>query len=88
MRTDFSYSTQGILYKKESYSNNEIIERQTWDPKKAVQMEHSFWGHGGLLNTAWTFKYEYDAFDNWTRQIMYKNDIPERILEREIEYYQ
>ena len=51
-------------------------------------MEHSFWGHGGLLNTAWTFKYEYDAFGNWTRQIMYKNDIPERILGREIEYYQ
>jgi len=33
-------------------------------------------------------KYEYDSSDNWTKKIVYLNEKPERIVERQIVYYQ
>jgi hypothetical protein len=35
-----------------------------------------------------TYKYEYDGKKNWVQRIDYKNNIPEYIIEREIEYYE
>jgi len=33
------------------------------------------------------YKYEYDEKNNWIRQIQFRNDIPQYIIEREIAYY-
>lgn len=43
----------------------------------------------GTLHYSWkeTYEFTYDEQGNWTRQVIYKNDTPEFILERTIIYY-
>ena len=40
-----------------------------------------------IVDCEYTYKYELDTINNWIKRIDFKNDKPQYILEREIEYY-
>ena len=42
----------------------------------------------GILGEKLTFKYDYDRHHNWTKQVVFKDDKPKYIIEREILYYE
>jgi len=76
-----SYNTDGQLKGRHTYKyddkGNEI-------EKSEYSYEYSFIGE--LVKTE-SFKFKYDHKGNWIEKIEYENDIPQRIFEREIEYY-
>lgn len=54
---------------------------------KGNNIEFNFLNSDGSLDTKLTYHYDYDTENNWIEQIKYKNNIPQEIIERTIEYY-
>jgi len=56
--------------------------------EKGNKTEESRYDINGNLVLDVNYKYDYDDKGNWIRKIKFENEIPEYILEREIEYYE
>jgi len=71
----------------ESYREDEDA-KVTWKYDKFGNMtELKNFNPGGSLNIHMELKYEYDNNDNWTKRLKLENNIPQYIVERQIEYY-
>ena len=73
------FNSKGYLTTKgiSKYNNhNDIIERRIFEANDAILKAHT------------TYRYKYDANNNWIEQVYYKNDgIPHVLVKRTIEYY-
>ena len=54
---------------------------------KGNQNERNKYNSDGSLSYEATFEYIYDEKNNWIKRILFWEDIPKKIVEREIEYY-
>ena len=72
-----SYNSDGSLDYKYTYKYDE----------KGNEIESNRYKSDGSLNYKFTYKYEFDKQDNWIKKIIFLNEIPKYILEREYEYY-
>jgi len=71
------YNSEGSLFYKLSYKYDD----------KCNQIEKNNYNSDGSLDYKYTYKYNYNEKNNWIERLELKNDIPQYILEREIEYY-
>lgn len=80
-RWTLKYDDKGNLIKKEYYGLHRPLKNNTgqWIAKRGP------WKI--TLKSSSTFKYEFDNKGNWIKRIDFYNNIPEHIIEREIEYF-
>ncbi len=94
---------EGNIQEKVSYKYNikgQVVELSWYGPEDGSTekysyeynenghvIEYSRYDSDGSLNNKNTYKYEYDKFGNWLKKIIFENEIPKYILEREIEYF-
>ena len=57
-----------------------------YDEKGNMIEDNKYWFDANLADVI-TYKYEFDKKDNWIKKIEYRDNHPETITEREIEYY-
>lgn len=97
------YNADGSLEYKLTYqydNKGNIVEENWYDPyvsldskwtyqydNKGNKVEENGYNADGSLDFKSTYQYEYDSKDNWTQKKEYKNNKPNEITERKIEYY-
>jgi rRNA maturation endonuclease Nob1 len=69
-----------------------ILEQEFNDDGSRIEEKHTDYYLGTKETTTSTYEYEYeyeeyDMKDNWTKRVLYRDDKPYQIQEREIEYY-
>jgi len=72
-----NYKSDGSLGSKYTYKYDD----------KGNKIEENNYNSDGSLDYKYTYKYNYNEKNNWIERLELKNDIPQYILEREIEYY-
>ncbi len=87
-----------VVYKYDRQGNQNKITRYRPDGSIGLKFENKFDDNGNLIEqlkfnnkgvslSEKTYKYEFDSYNNWTKQIEFLNDNAIRIIERDIEYY-
>ena len=61
-------------------------ETYKYDDNKNL-IEKNVYKSDGIINYKSSYEYKYDKNDNWIKKIEFKDDIPQDITVREIEYY-
>lgn len=82
------YDDKGNMIENNWYNSNSSFDWKhiyKYDGKGNM-VEKNEYKSDGIINNKYTYN-EYDKFDNWVKRIDYKNEIPQFIVEREIEYY-
>lgn len=86
----FEYDNKGNFIQKDSYKEEVLYERKIikYDDNNNILEKKQYYIVDENLNTKYSYKYtKYDSNSNWIQQIEYENDKPQKIVEREIEYY-
>lgn len=63
-----------------------IMRKYKYD-KNGNEIEYQWLDLNGTQRGTFTYKYEFDLKDNWTKKIEFENSVPKEITERAIEYY-
>ncbi|MFJ1435169.1 hypothetical protein ACILFN_07460, partial [Capnocytophaga canimorsus] len=85
-KTAFKYDTNGNLIEANSYNSDGSLSGKTackYDTNGNLIEANGYNSDGSLYATD-IYTYEYDKYGNWVKRIMYNNDKPESIDEREI----
>ena len=83
-----SYSAEdrfGEIQKKEGSLSSKYTNK--FDDKGNI-IESNYYKADGKLDFKVTNKFEFDEKGNWIKEISFKNQIPENIVERKYEYYE
>ncbi|CEN52128.1 conserved exported hypothetical protein [Capnocytophaga canimorsus] len=86
----YKYDTNGNRIEANSYNSDGSLSGKTafkYDTN-GNRIEANRYNSDGSLYATDIYTYEYDKYGNWVKRIMYNNDKPESIDEREIEYYE
>ncbi len=73
------YYSGGVM-SKDSYKyddNHNVIENIEYDDEDEQ-----------IINKEYSYEYEYDKKGNWTKQIVYEDHFPKKVIERTIEYFE
>ncbi len=86
----YKYDSKGNkIEENRYYSDGSLNYKWTYKyDNRGNKIEKKWYKSDGSLWWKNTFKYEYDKHGNWIKQIIYKNDKPYQIVEREYEYYE
>ena len=87
-RFTYKYDRAGNKIENDRYTSQGTLEKTViygYDNKRNVTEEVSTSPDGSKITYTWV--YEYDQQDNWTRKIKYFEKKAQNILERKIEYY-
>jgi len=87
-RITYKYNLQGKITEKITEINDYLNEKITfkYDSNGNIT-EKTKHDYTGSLVYKKTFKYEFDKDNNWIKKIIYKEGIPQYIVERKIQYY-
>ncbi|OPZ97421.1 MAG: hypothetical protein BWY70_01507 [Bacteroidetes bacterium ADurb.Bin408] len=86
-KIQYKYNEQGQLTESGEYNPDGILFSKTkfkYNTQGQLECEHTYSTDGNLDTKC---LYEYDEKGNWTKAVKYKNDIPQYIRERIIEYF-
>ena len=81
----FSYNKEGLLHKDSSINmeeNRSTFATYEYDEYSNISLQKMT----GDINVELEFKYEYDSQNNWTKLIVYRDEMPIKYFERIIEY--
>ncbi|MDC1197661.1 hypothetical protein N8035_02310 [Algibacter sp.] len=83
------YDDKGNRIEQDDYGSDGSLEyRYTFKyDDKGNEIERNRHKSDWIVDCEYTYKYELDTKNNWIKRIDFKNDKPQYILEREIEYY-
>jgi|SRR5690554_1154702 len=82
------YDEKCNLIESKMYHNKELEHTRVCKyDENNNQIEENRYDSFGKLIEVQKYKYKYDDKGNWMEKIEYENDIPKKITEREIEYY-
>ncbi|WP_172918670.1 hypothetical protein [Capnocytophaga canis] len=84
----FKYDNKGNQIEQQLFSNKDNIKAILEYDSEGNPIKKSFLDNFGDIFLVVTSSYTYDKYKNWIRHIIYKNKKIERIVEREIEYYE
>jgi hypothetical protein len=90
MKQTYKYDTKGNKIEMNVYigDNGSLDSKYTYKyDDKGDKMEENEYRKDGSLDYKCTYKHEYDKNLNWIKQTEYKNGAPNKITEREIEYF-
>lgn len=83
------YDEKGNVIEETRYNSNGKLSSKSkylYDDE-GNKIEENWYNADGILGSKYKYQYKYDQQGNWTEQIEYENDIPQKIKERTIEYY-
>jgi hypothetical protein len=69
------------------YDDNELIKRLVFVNDDGNMEELKIYGANERVINEYSFKYEFDDYGNWTKRVVYVEDVPKYINTREIEYF-
>jgi hypothetical protein len=87
--TDYSFSPEGFLEQRKIYSAPEkmtdLFVFKNNDKGERISEHHENFVNGDIIDEE--LKYEYDKKGNWVLRVHYRDNIPYRLFERDIKYY-
>jgi len=90
MRITYKYDKNGNNIELIGYDSDGSVEGKItykYD-EQGNPIEGYLYNLDGSLAEEYTSQYEYDEQKNWTKKIEFRNDVPQRITEREYQYYE
>jgi YD repeat-containing protein len=87
----FKYDDGNLIEEKQYNEEGELTDKWEFkydDDGNQIKVKHTDYSSDTKETTTSTYKYEeYDKKGNWTKRVLYRDDKPYQIQEREIEYY-
>ncbi len=86
---NYKYDGKKNLIEEDKYQSDVTLEYRVVNKydDRGNQIEESKFKADGSLDYQNTWKYEFDAQNNWTKKFVYKNNIIGHVFIREIRYY-
>ncbi len=83
-----TYNSKGEVIVDETFnSNNKLITKLVYDNDGNLLEWHRLSDYKSLGMELYTWKYEFDKYNNWVKKYQYYNKKASMYFEREIEYY-
>jgi hypothetical protein len=88
-KNTYKYDDKGNEIEKNFYNSSGSLGNKStykYDDKGNLIEENSYYSDGSLESKE-TYMYEFDKMGNWIKRVSFKEDKPDVITERVIEYY-
>ena len=89
-KATYKYDEKGNKIEENRYNSDGSLDKKytyKYDEKGNRIEKNEYNSDGSIVIEKWTNKNEYDKQGNWIKTIVFKNEIPRNIVERQIEYY-
>ena len=93
-KSTYEYDDKGNLVKRFDYESEGLLIRWTNERKETYDYDEEgsivkiiSYESDGSIKKKVTYEFEYDMEKNWTRWVLFKDDVATEIVERQIEYY-